>query len=488
MRKLSFSEEFHEYRLTDTETGVFEIPVPVTEIVGKVTGKDYGKAKAEDLIAAQERGRLIHEDVEHETFETPEGQWIKGQLAFEDAFTFEDYLHEVIGWAEIDGVLFAGKADLILGANLMGAHEIGDIKSQSDEDPLGWTIQLNLYHQIFTAPESGSLHVLHVPKSGNYRKVPIAALPEEKMREIFSAYKEGRVLDKSFLSQVCIEPQTMELEIYHQSLGELTTNAKNILAMVKKQCSLYVPENYGPENVADAKRDKADLNALAEKLNKKRLELEREFMKPFGDFKDTINETVSVIKESSGKIDQVVKAVELREREERRKLLEDFFTGLKTELVSFEQVFEPAMLNKTAKVKDSQAAILAKIEKVKADLAVLDRINEPEAKALYLSSLNLDSALNKADEIKQNRERLQRSEAAKAEQQRANATALPQPLKPGEAPVRFNFNTPAPTPATEELMERTFFVRCPREKLIALGDWMNEQGIYFEKVMRAGAA
>lgn len=34
--------------------------------------------------------------------------------------------------------------------------------------------------------------------------------------------------------------------------------------------------------------------------------------------------------------------------------------------------------------------------------------------------------------------------------------------------------------STEQL-SRTFLVRCSREQLIALGDWMYEQGIFFQK-------
>lgn len=33
-----------------------------------------------------------------------------------------------------------------------------------------------------------------------------------------------------------------------------------------------------------------------------------------------------------------------------------------------------------------------------------------------------------------------------------------------------------------ENMERAFIVRCTREQLIALGDWMNDNGIFFRKL------
>ncbi len=33
----------------------------------------------------------------------------------------------------------------------------------------------------------------------------------------------------------------------------------------------------------------------------------------------------------------------------------------------------------------------------------------------------------------------------------------------------------------EDKMERTFLVQCTKEQLIALGDWMNDNGIFFNK-------
>ena len=79
-------------------------------------------------------------------------------------------------------------------------------------------------------------------------------------------------------------------------------------------------------------------------------------------------------------------------------------------------LFNPKWLNKTTKLKDIQDEIQGRIEKIQADLSVLDRIGEAEAKQYYLSTLNLDAALAKADEIKANRERLAALEKAQAEQ------------------------------------------------------------------------
>lgn len=146
---LTFEKEGHRYILNGQE-------VPsVTQIVAAVTGDGNDDIPLSFIEAARERGEKIHKDVELEKYETEEGKWIKTHLPGSVA-------HEVMGATSVDGTAFAGTADII--QTVEGAIEILDIKSQAQEDRLRWTIQLNLYREIFGAER---LFVLHVPKSGD---------------------------------------------------------------------------------------------------------------------------------------------------------------------------------------------------------------------------------------------------------------------------------------------------------------------------------
>jgi hypothetical protein len=471
MKKLTYNDELHEYRITD-EDGVTEIVPSVTEIASKVTGKDFSRVPAADLLAAQERGKAIHKDVESRDLETPEGKWIATHI---DLLFFRS---EVSGWAEIDGQPFAGTCDLLSMLDLIDEVEIDDIKSEAGESRLYWTIQLALYRAIL-APDSPVRHyVFAVPKTGNFARIPIAVLPEAKVREVIAAYKEGRILDDTFLNQA---PQieapapNLDLVVITQDLGVLTTNAKQILETVKQKCAMYKAENYSEANIAEAKRDKAELNAAADKMNAERLRLEREWMEPFSEFKDTANEIVSTMKAASKTIDSVVKTVEDREKTEKKALIKGHFDELKTDLLTFEQVFKPEWLNKGAKVKDIQAEIAAKIEKTRADLVVLDRIGEADAKAFYLKTLDLEAALKKADELKADRARLEKIEAARKEPIPAATQVAPPPAPaaPEAAPI--------PEPA-QDIVHRTFRVWGSKAQLGALASFMAANMVGFEKV------
>jgi hypothetical protein len=274
----------------------------------------------------------------------------------------------------------------------------------------------------------------------------------------------------------------LTLQVEELSLGKLTTNAQIILATVKKKLEGYSAENYNEDNIGEAKKDKADLNNAAKKLNDERLALERKWLEPFEEFKSIVTETVTEIKKASSQIDAVVKEVEQREKDEKKARIVAIFDKAGCQLFTLDQIFNPSWLNKGSKEKDIKAEIEAKIEKVKADLLVLDRINEPEARVYYLNTLNLESALSEADRIKQNRERLASLESAKA----TPATEPePDPIPVIEPePVRIYIGAHAPLPAASpEIHERRILVRGTKEQLIALGEYLKAHGMEFEKIL-----
>lgn len=461
MKDLIFNAERHEYKLVD-DTGRETILPFVTQIASAVTGKDLSKVPAKVLAAAGERGTAIHRDVEAGTMATKEGAWIEQQIDRQRC------IFERMDFTDIDGLTYAGTSDIAT------EDEIDDIKSQAEQDILYWTIQLNLYRQFYDGVKR--LRVFWVPKSGTYKPIDIQVLSDEQMKEIVSAYREGRVLPSGWLDADRPEAPTLDLIVYNQTPGQLATNARAILETVKKQLESYKAENYSEANIADAKKDKAELNAASKKLNDRRIELEREYMKPFEEFKGLIAETCAEIKTASGQIDAIVKEVEQREKDEKRAAIETFWKAQACDLFKLSQVFKDSWLNKGTKLKDVESEITERIAKVKSDLVILDRINEPDAKAYYLDTLDLDRALGEADRIKANRARIAKM-----------AETVPVPVETFEDPapveepvvVSFEANRPKEQP---ELLERTFRVRCTMEALVALSQYLNSNGIQFEKL------
>lgn len=297
------------------------------------------------------------------------------------------------------------------------------------------------------------------------------------------------------LQTFSIQEKDLELVISNQQLGALTTNAKDIKALIEKALLNYDVANYNESNIDLAKKDKAMLNKASKVLNDKRIELEKQFMEPFSEFKDVITETCKLIKTTTDKIDSVVKESEAKEKETKRRQIIDFFDGLNFNLVSIERFFDEKWLNKTAKIKDVQKEIQDKINSINDDMKTIEAIaNDVELlKSLYLDTLNLNSTIQYANTLRENREKAQRDAEEKAKTTApVPTTAAPvedenpfaQPSnEPTAEPAGFSGvdyeNTPVPEP---ELLERTMKVVGTYDQLVALGNFMNDNGIHFEKL------
>lgn len=305
-----------------------------------------------------------------------------------------------------------------------------------------------------------------------------------------------------------VQEASFDLVVKEFHLGELVTNAEAIRDAVKLKLEGYKVENYSGDRIQDAKRDKAELNAAAKRLNDARLEYERTWMKPFEAFKAVVNETVGLIKTASAAIDSVVKDVEQGEKDEKRRLIESYWAGLGCDLFPLAQIFDERWLNKTAKLAAVQDEIDERVKKVKADLVILERLNEPEARAHYLNTLDLNAAIDQADRIKRNRERIEAEDRARAEaeakrkaDEEARAKAVAEAKEADKASVAAIVDEileeeglapeePAPEPTPPEptapeppkLYTLTLRFEATLPELTALRAYVDEHGLKYEKI------
>ena len=469
----TFDERFHVYRLNG------EIIPSVTKIIRTIAGKDLSHIPPDILQTAAARGTAIHKEIETGEIQSAEAKWIE-QNIIRASCKFEQQFYHTI-----DDFTYAGTADIVANDTLF------DIKTQKEADILSWSLQLNLYNLFF---KKKCLKVLHTPNTGNFSVVDIPFLSMEQIQEVISTYLQGAQLREDFMNSkegkkelVEVPPLALNLEVVEQNIGTLNTNAAQLLERVKERLAFYSIDRYSGENIAAAKKDKAELNNAAQMLNAERIRIEKEFMKPIETFKTTVSETVNLINECSAKIDGIVKEVEQKEKDNKKAIIIEYFESLHFSLVDFDMLFNPKWLNKTTKLKDIQDEIQQRIEKIQADLSVFERIGEAEAKQYYLSTLNLDAALAKADEIKANRERLAALEKAQAAQKEqalsekeqidSDAGSEENPHADGFwCPPSPSFSDSAQTETTpqekEEKLQVTFMVIGTADQLVALQTYM----------------
>lgn len=309
-------------------------------------------------------------------------------------------------------------------------------------------------------------------------------------------------------TNLSIQESQLELVVSEKTLGSLTTNAKQIRDMVKEALPMYDISNYDDSNIDQAKKDKASLNKAAKTLNSKRLEIEKEFMKPFVEFKEVVTETVKLIGECSAKIDTVVKQNEQIYKDKKLADIRTYFDALNKSFISFNKVFKQEWLNKSKSMKSVCVEIDTIFTSIENDINALKSFDEDfdVLRTYYLETLNVTATIQYANRLKEQREivKVEEEERIKAEEERKRLEEESRNNREQETNVERPANqfervnqemNEAPAYATEAAAQvqkeqhtspvmytRAFKVTGTREQIIALGDFMNDNGIDFEKI------
>jgi len=275
-----------------------------------------------------------------------------------------------------------------------------------------------------------------------------------------------------------IQENDLNLRVSEKKLGELKTNATQIKALVEQSIHKYDVANYSEENIAKARADRAVLNGAATKLNAKRIEIEREFMAPFAEFKAIVAETISLIGSAITRIDAVINGVEEKERAQKRGLISEYFDSKGFRIVPLSRIFNARWLNKTMKLSEIYKEIDDTIKKIESDLETLKTIEGDEMllQTVYLETFSLNAAIQYSEKLKKNRERI---ESLNAQRMTPTYGSEPKSQQQNQAAT-----TPSALTTSQEkpIYIRAFRVKTTREKIIALGDFMNANSIPFEKI------
>ena len=225
--------------------------------------------------------------------------------------------------------------------------------------------------------------------------------------------------EKNIVPVAELQAEQLELVVSEKTIGSLTTNAKEIRELVKSALPKYDISNYSTDDVAKAKADKALLNKAQKTLNDKRIAFEKEFMAPFGEFKEVVTETCNLIKEAVKKIDTVIKEDEQRSRDEKKASIEALPEIQEFEALglSIQTIWNDKWLNKTTSLKSISTEIAEKTKAVKTDLETLKSFAEDYDVLVvrYKESLNLNDTVAYANQLKAQREATKAAEAAKEE-------------------------------------------------------------------------
>lgn len=220
---------------------------------------------------------------------------------------------------------------------------------------------------------------------------------------------------------VALQEKDVQLVVSKETIGQLTTNIKEVKDRVEKALPMYDISNYSTDDIPKCKEDKALLNKAAKALDDKRKELEKVWNKPFEEFKTTCNDTCKLIKNAVSLIDGVIKEDEKRTKKAKREEIEKLAEkcGVETIGIKLDLIFDAKWLNKTTSIKSIEKAITEKIDNIKKDLETLKLFAEDyDALAVrYKENLNLQETIAYANKLKEQR--------ANSESSSKTETAIP---------------------------------------------------------------
>lgn len=286
----------------------------------------------------------------------------------------------------------------------------------------------------------------------------------------------------------------MEIQVYNptqaQPLPPITWNYLEVKQWVEDGLQAYKGRVYTNDTIAEAKKDRANLNKLAQAIDAKRKEMKAMYLAPYEQFEKEAKELVSMIKTVSDEIDAQVKAYDEFRKEEKLAFIKDnIYTpmiGDLAELVPYVQLHNPKWLNVTTSAAAIGDEMAKAIEKIESGLKAIDQLNldadiAERVKSVFLRNFDLAAAIAEKERIEAERERLARYTAA---QQAQTAEATPKAIN---APVEEEPPAqPAQRPTVEQpenpLIEVVFRIRVTQAQLYDLGAYMKANNIKPERV------
>ena len=250
---------------------------------------------------------------------------------------------------------------------------------------------------------------------------------------------------------------------------------------------------YTPENIKEAKDDRATLNALKKSLNDEKIKIKKEFEVPYKDFEDKIKELIELVDKPASEIDKQVKVFEEQEKAKKREVINTIYSeniGAYAELISLEKLYDPRWENKTYKETDITKEIQDVVKKADSDLKVIMDLKsefEFQIKDTYFKTLDLGQALVEKQRLEKQKELQEQLATPKQTDivvdNVAKTTIGDDSIDAMEYAVGgvigVDTSNEESNQVEEKMVSVAFRVECTESQLKALGEYMKANGIKY---------
>lgn len=236
----------------------------------------------------------------------------------------------------------------------------------------------------------------------------------------------------------------MELKVEEVQVPKVINfNFEELKMELITKCQEYETAVYTDDQIKLAKSDRANLNKLKKALNDERIRREKEYLKPFEDFKGKINEIIAIIDKPVAIIDKQVKAYEEEQKVKKTEAIQQIFDGItfKPDWLLLRSIWNERWLNATFTMGNVEDEIIARINQINKDVSTLSNLPDFgfEATEVYKTTLDVNKALNEGARLVEIQKKKAEAEQAKKDAQE------PKPEQPKE-----NFMNPPVVDDTPE--------------------------------------
>lgn len=298
----------------------------------------------------------------------------------------------------------------------------------------------------------------------------------------------------------------MELMIYNQDnpgiLPEIRWNYEEIKQYAITKAQEYQSIAYTDADVADMKKDKADINRFINALEDARKSKKKEYLAPYEKFEAQVKDALAPLKQTTVLISQKLDEVEQQYREGRRQKMQEYYqecVGDLRSLIPFDLTLKEEYYKRSFSDKKLKQAYTDFFSRIREELTALDELPErfrDKAVLKYMESFNLSDAimegkrLEELEKTMEERRKRQQEEAAKLEAEKRRAEQAASNTVPVSAePVSQKPEPVVSVPVNniqekkeEPALQLDFRVWGTREQLMGLRQYMIDNKIKFGKV------
>lgn len=269
----------------------------------------------------------------------------------------------------------------------------------------------------------------------------------------------------------------MELKIYNPQedgfLQKIDWNFEELKSEITEKANDYMSLVYTPDQMKEAKKDRAALRKFITALEDKRKEIKEQILTPYTDFEQQEKELVSIVNQAVSNIDAQIKGYDEAIRQEKLEKVKEIYQKTIGDLdrtVPFEKIYKDSWLNVSTTLKSITTEIAEIRDKVDSDLKVINADTSPyvfEMKEEYLKAFDLTAAMMKKQKLEETAKKkalFEEEEKQKEEQRQQHLKEEAQKvISAGESTeVQEMPKEPAEVPKPKRTGERTLAItfRC----------------------------